>query len=181
METMENQQNQGIPENTLSLEEVLEQAAPYIAWMLGKYRIPEQEREDVLAVAVLAAVRCWGEIRSPQSWLIGTLRHECLQYWRRRRRRPELGMESWQLEKVGGSSSPQPWRRVDLERALSRLEPRRQRVFREVYEEGWSCGEAAERGGYKSSGGSKIVERCRRTLATALSGGPISSTGHPLF
>src|SRR3954463_15823574 len=68
-----------------SLEEILERAEPKLRRVLGRYRIPAQDAEDLLQETFLIMVSKAGSIRNPDAWLVATLANRCIIYWRRQR------------------------------------------------------------------------------------------------
>ena len=43
------------------------------------------DAEDILQDAQLTLLYKWDKVRSPESWLIGTVKKKCIMYWRKRR------------------------------------------------------------------------------------------------
>ncbi len=69
---------------------------PAIRTILVRYRIPPEEADDLVQTTFLEALRQAPTIRHPVAWMIGTLRHHCLEHRRRghRLRRRQVSLDS---------------------------------------------------------------------------------------
>jgi RNA polymerase sigma factor (sigma-70 family) len=139
--------------------------------VFARFRIPEQDAEDLLQQALLTYVRKRQTVRNPESWLVGTLRNRCLKYWRSRRRRLYTAVDSAILESVasdGASGQEHSDMRRDLEGAMGRLRPRCRSILGLRYGLGCEPRETARRLGYKESSIYKLMERCLAALSSQL-------------
>src|SRR5258708_7527350 len=68
------------------LPALLEVVRPELRRVLGHFRIPPDDAEDLVQTALLLTVARWGEIQDPRAWIVGTLRMRCIIYWRDRER-----------------------------------------------------------------------------------------------
>src|SRR3978361_2456631 len=91
-----------------SLEEILERAEPKLRRVLGRYRIPAQDAEDLLQETFLIMVSKWGTIRNPDSWLLATLSNRCIIYWRKYRSRLWDLVDTAILELLAEAEAPAP-------------------------------------------------------------------------
>ena len=110
-----------------SFEELLKGLEHRLRAVLARFRIPEQDAEDLLQQALLAFVCKRHTVRDVESWLLGTLRNRCLKYWRARRRSLYTAVDSAILESVAGDGAAgqeQADIRHDLKGAMGRLRPR---------------------------------------------------------
>ena len=154
-----------------SFEELLKGLEPRFRAVLARFRIPEQDAEDLLQQALLTYVRKRHTVRNPESWLVGTLRNRCLKYWRARRRSLYTAVDSAILESVAGEAASSQERsdmRRDLQGAMGRLRPRCRSILGLRYGLGCEPRETARRLGYKESSIYKLVERCLAALSTHL-------------
>ena len=63
----------------------VENVEPRLREMLDKYRIPAEDREDMLTQVLLSTLYQWEglrEARAPERRVQGTLRCHCKMYWR---------------------------------------------------------------------------------------------------
>jgi RNA polymerase sigma factor (sigma-70 family) len=160
-----------------SLEELLRELQPRFKAVFARFRIPEQDSEDLLQQALLTYVRKRHTVRDPAAWLVGTLRNRCLKYWRARRRSLYTAVDSAILESVVSGGVPDQERvdmRRDLRGALGRLRPSCRSILGLRYGLGCKPRETARRLGYKESSIYKLVERCLAALSSQLFEAPRS-------
>ncbi len=139
--------------------------------VFARFRIPEQDAEDLLQQALLTYVRKRHTVRDPESWLVGTLRNRCLKYWRARRRSLYIAVDEALLESLatpGETSQERADLRRDLSTAMGRLRPRCRSILGLRYGLGCEPRETARRLGYKESSIYKLVERCLAALSSQL-------------
>ncbi len=144
---------------------------PRFRMVFARFRIPEQDAEDLLQQALLTFVRKRHTVRDPESWLVGTLRNRCLKYWRARRRSLYTAVDAAILESVatdGATNQEQVEIRSDLRGAMDRLRPRCRSILGLRYGLGCEPRETARRLGYKESSIYKLVERCLAALSNQL-------------
>jgi RNA polymerase sigma factor (sigma-70 family) len=131
--------------------------------------IPRQDAEDVLQQCFLAFVKKAPGIENVEPWLVGTLRRECLMYWRRRYRSLYDNVDRSILEQtqdVRDQGSPESEAiRHDLDKAIGKTSNRCRQVLRLRYRLGYENQEVAEKLGYEPSGMRKIVSRCIAALS----------------
>lgn len=156
-----------------SLEEILERAEPKLRRVLGRYRIPAQDAEDLLQETFLIMVSKAGSIRNPDPWLVATLANRCIIYWRKHRAKLWDLVDSTLLELLADVESPPQERadlRYDLESLLAELPDRCRSLLRLRYGFGCSTAETAERMGYCKSSIRKVTRRCLASLTEQLLG-----------
>ena len=73
------------PELRESLDILLKNSRPRLERVLRNFEVPPEDAEDILQDAQLTLLYKWDKIRSPESWLIGTVKKKCIMYWRKRR------------------------------------------------------------------------------------------------
>ena len=160
-----------------SFEELLRELKPRFRMVFARYRIPEQDAEDLLQQALLTYVRKRPSVRDPASWLVGTLRNRCLKYWRARRRSLYTAVDAAILESVASEGVPNQEQveiRSDLAGAMGRLRPRCRSILGLRYGLGCEPRETARRLGYKESSIYKLMERCLAALSNQLLATPSS-------
>lgn len=150
--------------------DLLRRLRPRVLWLLGRHRIPPQDGDDLVQQTLLALIGKYGEVRDPEAWVLGTLRHKCLRYWRRSATLFER-VEEEVLEQTAPAEAPGQELadlRHDLEAALARLPERCRRILRQRYALGYRATEIAEALGYPPATVRKITSRCLRALAREL-------------
>jgi RNA polymerase sigma factor (sigma-70 family) len=156
-----------------SLEEILERTEPKLRRVLGRYRIPAQDAEDLLQETFLIMVSKAGSIRNPDAWLVATLSNRCIIYWRKHRARLWDLVDTTILELLADAEAPSQELadlRYDLESLLSELPDRCRSLLRLRYGFGCSTAETAERMGYCKSSIRKVTRRCLSALTEQLLG-----------
>ena len=126
---MSDLENHGIEDSSPkdSFDDFLKKVEPRLKRVLGTYRIPADDAEDVLQQTLLALVYQWDRVRDPECWLLGTLKRHCLMYWRTNRRRIYSAVDSTILEWLSEPVAPSQERAdllCDLENLLGRLPSR---------------------------------------------------------
>ena len=156
------------PEASPGLEEFLDRIRPAAVGLLRRYRIPDEDSEDILQEALLIFILRSPAVEEPGKWLLGTLRNRCLMYWRDRRRQSFLTVNSPLLDATADPRLSLQERISllrDLKRLLARLPEHYRLVLETRYLEGLSPAETASRLGYRESGIYKIIERGKTALA----------------
>ncbi len=158
-------------DSELPVEEFLDRIQPRLRSILAHHRIPPEDAEDVLQQALLALVYKWDEIRGPESWLLGTLRHKCLVYWRSRRRSLYHAVDAVILDHFADSTKSDQERlelASDLNALVADLPERCRKILRLRYRLGYDPPEVAEEMGYSPASISKVTNRCLAALNRAL-------------
>lgn len=166
-------QVEGRPIEESSFDELLRGLEPRFRVVFARFRIPEQDAEDLLQQALLTYVRKRHTVRNPEAWLLGTLRNRCLKYWRTRRRSLYTAVDNAILESVaedGAVGQERAAMRRDLKGAMGRLRPRCRSILGLRYGLGCEPRETARRLGYKESSIYKLMERCLAALSSQLMG-----------
>jgi RNA polymerase sigma-19 factor, ECF subfamily len=154
-------------EADLSFEDLLEQVKPKLTQILARYRIPAQDADDVLQEAFVTLAHKSQIIRSPEAWLVVTLRNRCLIYWRNRRKHFHQGVDAAILDLLAEPQAPSQRRtelRCDLDKVVGRLPARCRSLLRLRYGLGCNSGEVAERMGYCKTSVRKVTSRCLAAL-----------------
>jgi RNA polymerase sigma factor (sigma-70 family) len=162
-------QDRPIPEDAFG--DLLERVEPRVKSLLAAYRIPPQDAEDLLQQALLALLYSWDTVREPEHWMIGTLRRQCLLYWRRHRRRIYSAVDSTLLELLSQPVSPSQVREemlTDLSGLIDRLPPRCRSLLDLRFRLGYEPGEVASLMGYRLSSIAKVTNRCLAALSRQL-------------
>lgn len=158
-------------EPELTFDQFLKKVEPKLKRLLTTYRIPVDDAEDVLQQSLLALVYQWDRVRDPETWLIGTLKRNCLMYWRTNRRRIYQSVDSTLLELLSEPVAPSQERTdllCDLESLLGRLPSRCRQLLHLRFQLGFDPLEAARRLGYRASSIGKITNRCLAALSREL-------------
>jgi RNA polymerase sigma factor (sigma-70 family) len=146
----------------VELEKLLARCRPQLSRVLYRFRIPQQDAEDLLQETFLILISKWETVRSPEAWLAGTLRNRCILYWRRQRARLDEAMDQALLE-VLAEVEPPPQEhsdlRCDLAEALGRLEPRQRALLELRYAWGCTSQEAGDRLGHGAASVRKMTQR----------------------
>lgn len=105
--------------------ELLSRLRVRLAAIIAAYEIPPHDAEDLVQDALLAFVSQRAEIRSPENYLLGILRHCCAAYIRQRyKERHVLQVDPATLEALAGAGPPGHEsldRRLDLATLLDTL------------------------------------------------------------
>lgn len=155
----------------LSLEDLLEKMKPQMRQVLYRYRIPQQDSEDLVQQTMLTLVYKRAQVEKPEPWLIATLRNRCIMYWRSRRNQLFETFDSSILELMAKpSQGGQEGLALhhDLQRAVDRLPERCRKILHLRYGLGYGPSEVAEKLGYQSSSIRKVTNRCLAALSKQL-------------
>ena len=158
--------------------DLVRQVRPRLKILLARYRIPLQDSEDLLQTTLLQLVYQWDRIRDHEAWLMGTMKRQCLMYWRDQRRRLYQAVDSALLEMVSEPVAPEQERAElmrDLEVLIERLPSRCRALLALRFRLGYEPAEVAEMLGYSAASIGKITSRClaalnRELLATGSGG-----------
>ena len=159
------------PELRDSLNTLLKSTRPRLERVLRGFEIPPEDAEDILQDAQLTLLYKWEKVRSPENWLVGTVKKKCIMYWRKRRGSLCEAVDAAILELIAAPQAPRQEREelaVDLDRVLSRISTRCRSVLRLRYGLGYGPNEVAERMGYRSSSIRKVTNRCLAALTRQL-------------
>ena len=168
------------PEIRESLNRLLKTARPRLERVLRHFEIPPEDAEDILQDAQLTLLYKWDKIRTPESWLIGTIKKKCIMYWRKRRGSLCDAVDTAILELVSVPQAPDQEKAelsTDLNRVLARLSTRCRSLLKLRYGLGYGPNEVAEQMGYRVSSIRKVTNRClaaltRQLLAVGFQRGP---------
>lgn len=159
------------PKASSSLEELLPRLEPRMKQILYRYRIPEQDADDLLQQTLLTLVYKRSTVQKPEPWILATLRNRCIMYWRSRRSQLYDAVDSTILELVAEAEVPMQERQTlnhDLEKVVGRLPTRCRDILRLRYGLGYKPSEVADQLGYKSSSIRKVTNRCLAALTRQL-------------
>jgi RNA polymerase sigma factor (sigma-70 family) len=102
-----------------ALEDFLEAARPKLDRQLAALKIPVEDAEDLVHDSLVSLLdHGMDGIENPEAWLLGTLRHKGLQYWRQQRREHRLQQI---LSRVLAAHEQAPQERQDSIRDLAAL------------------------------------------------------------
>lgn len=147
--------------------ELVRQVRPRLKILLARYRIPLQDSEDLLQQTLLHLVYQWDRIRDHEAWLMGTMKRQCLMYWREQRRRLYEAVDSAILELVSEPVAPEQERAElmrDLQVLIDRLPARCRALLALRFRLGYEPAEVAEMLGYSAASIGKITARCLAAL-----------------
>jgi RNA polymerase sigma factor (sigma-70 family) len=165
--------------------DLVRQVRPRLKILLARYHIPLQDCEDLLQTTLLQLVYQWDRIRDHEAWLMGTMKRQCLMYWRDQRRRLYQAVDSALLELVSEPVAPEQERAElmrDLEVLIDRLPARCRALLTLRFQLGYEPAEVAAMLGYSAASIGKITSRClaalnRELLATGSAGSPGGCSG----
>jgi RNA polymerase sigma factor (sigma-70 family) len=153
------------------LEELWPGLRPRLRAILKAYRIPYPDTEDLLQDVFVTAITKWETVHTPDAWLLGTLRHKCWLYWKRRRNDRLQAVDMPMLESLSEPVPPVQEREErlwDLETLAGSLCLRHRTVLWLRFGLGLSTDEVAARTGYNCSSIRKLtcrtVARLQREL-----------------
>ncbi|HYG65246.1 MAG TPA: sigma-70 family RNA polymerase sigma factor [Thermoanaerobaculia bacterium] len=150
-----------------SLDQLLRRLRPRLKQVLGRYRIPAHDAEDLVQEALVSTIQKWDEIQDPEAWLMVTLRNRCVVYWRKRRNALYNSVDTAILELLSEPvAAPQEKAELlwDLNNLLEELPPRCRKLLRLRYGLGFDSAEVAEQMGYHPSSVRKVARRCMAAL-----------------
>ncbi len=143
---METPISRTVPNHTI--EELLVRLKPRLRSILGRYRIPFQDAEDLVQDALLLLVRKIEDLRDPEAYLLTTLQFRCRMYWRSQGLRRQEAVAAERLEDLAQPLPPAQDKvvlRQDLARLLADIPPRPRKLIRLRYGLGYTSREVAER------------------------------------
>ena len=159
------------PELRESLNNLLKNSRPRLERVLRNFEIPPEDAEDILQDAQLTLLYKWDKVRSPESWLIGTVKKKCIMYWRKRRGSLCEAVDTAILDLLAVPQAPDQEKTdlsTDLSRVLARLSQRCRSLLRLRYGLGYGPTEVAEQMGYQTSSIRKVSNRCLAALTRQL-------------
>lgn len=157
-------------ETDKTLAEWLEELRPRLSAILGSFRIPPEDGEDLVQNVCLQYLRKRDGIRDPGYWIPGALRNECLMFLRTKSRRFTVAVDGALLDLMGGDATPdtppqeQALLRRNLSRWIAQLDWRCRSILRLRYHLGHETREVAEAMGYRPSSVDKVTRRCLDAL-----------------
>lgn len=150
-----------------TLDQLLRRLRPRLKQILGRYRVPAHDAEDLVQEALVSTIQKWEEIQDPEAWLLVTLRNRCVVYWRKRRTNLYSSVDAAILELLSEPvSAPQEKAelRWDLKNLIDELPARCRTLLRLRYGLGYDSSEVAEQMGYHPSSVRKVARRCMAAL-----------------
>lgn len=155
------------------LGDLLERLRPKLRSILFRFRIPEQDAEDLIQETLLSLVCREEALESPDAWMIAGLRYRCLMYWRSRRRCLYRTVDQTLLE-VLAQPEPSSADRFDIvhdvQKVLPQIPQRCRSVIELRYRQGMRPKEVAQELGYQNSSIATITKRCLAALSRKLLG-----------
>ena len=151
--------------------------------ILYRYRIPPQDAEDLVQTALLAMIAKWDEIKTPNTWLCGTLENCCRAYLRERRRHAArfLELDGMELNPTTEGHWPLHDLWIDLDRLLLLLPAGHRQLLVLRFRLGFGAAEAARATGFAGSSGRQTLRRSLARLRAAIGGetAPVESPRSP--
>lgn len=154
-----------------AVQELLDSQRPRLLALFTRYRIPPEDVEDLVQQALLALVYQHERIRTPGSWLVGTVRNRCRAYWNERSRQVYDAVDQHVLDGLpSDEASRQELHdlRHDLSQLVAELPPRTRELIRLRYLWGYEPAEAAAALGYSPASVSKTTLRAFAKLSRRL-------------
>ncbi|HET9225597.1 MAG TPA: sigma-70 family RNA polymerase sigma factor [Thermoanaerobaculia bacterium] len=155
------------PAGRESIDQLLRRLRPRLKQVLGRYRIPAHDAEDLIQEALISTIQKWETIQDPEAWLLVTLRNRCVVYWRKRRNTLYNSVDTAILELLSEPvAAPQERAELlwDLNNLLEELPPRCRKLLQLRYGLGYDSSEVAEKMGYHPSSVRKVARRCMAAL-----------------
>src|SRR3979411_1670798 len=159
------------PELRESLNILLKNSRPRLERVLRNFEITPEDAEDILQDAQLTLLYKWDKIRSPENWLVGTVKKKCIMYWRKRRGSLCEAVDTAILDLISPPQAPAQEKTeltYDLNRVLSRLSTRCRSLLRLRYGLGYGPTEVAGQVGYPTSSIRQVPNRCLAALKVQL-------------
>ncbi len=150
-----------------SIEHLLQRLRPRLKQILGRYRVPAHDAEDLVQEALVSTIQKWDEIQDAEAWLLVTLRNRCVVYWRKKRTNLYNSVDAAILELLSEpEAAPQEKAEIrwDLDNLIEELPPRCRKLLRLRYGLGFDSSEVAEQMGYHPSSVRKVARRCMASL-----------------
>jgi RNA polymerase sigma factor (sigma-70 family) len=154
-----------------NLARLLHELEPELRRTFVRFRIPEQDCEDLLQDCLLAFVRKQQDLHAPGIWLSKALSNRCLNYWRSRRRAFLEAVDATALEEIAGSCDPDDERvglARDLTCAISGLPRHCRSILRHRYGLDKDSPEVAQSLGYSPTSIRQVTHRCLSALTRRL-------------
>lgn len=161
----------------VDLADLLRRLAPTLGAILGRFRIPPEDADDVVQQALLQYVRKRSHIREPEPWLRGAVRNECRMYWRGRSRRLTVAVDQAVLDVVADAPGEEPERKIlrrNLGRWVAGLPENCRSLLRMRYSLELDVREVADRTGYRPSSVDKVTKRCLDALSRKMAAAAVS-------
>lgn len=155
----------------LSISALVPKLQPKLRRILGRYRVPVEDAEDILQQSFLDLVYKQKTIYNPEAWLLATVRNRCIIYWRRRRSQLCESVDLAILDLLAQPEAPKQSGTIlrhDLERVLGQLPERCRSLLRLRYGLGYKPSEVAAALGYQPSSIRKVTSRCLSRLTRQL-------------
>jgi len=151
--------------------------------ILYRYRIPPQDAEDLVQTALLAMIAKRDEIKTPNTWLCGTLENCCRAFLRERRQYAArfLELDGMELDPATEGQWPLHDLRIDLDRLLLLLPAGHRQLVVLRFRLGFAAAEAARATGFAGSSGRQTLRRSLARLRAAIGGetAPVESPRSP--
>lgn len=154
-----------------AVKALLDSQWPRLLALFSRYRIPPEDVEDLLQQALLALVYQHERIRTPGSWLVGTVRNCCRTYWAQRSKQVYDAVDQRVLDGLSADEAcGQELHdlRRDLSLLVAELPPRTRELIRLRFLLGYEPAEAAAALGYSPSSVSKTTLRAFEKLSRRL-------------
>jgi len=156
---------------------MLRRLSPDLQAILGRFRIPPEDADDLVQQALLQFVRKRSQIQSPEPWLRGAVKNECRMYWRGRSRKLTVAVDQGVLDVMAGGTADDPERAI-LRRGLSRwlaaLPWNCRSLLQLRYGMELNVREVAKRTGYRPASVDKVTKRCLDALSRKMAAAAVS-------
>jgi len=151
--------------------DLLRRLEPRLKRELARFRIPPEDAEDVLQESFFHLYIQWDHIRDREAWLMGTLKRQCLLYWRKRKRCRTQAVEPVLLEFLSPPVEADQERAQlmrDLQELIDSLPERCRSLLTLRFRMGFEPPEVAETMSYSPTSIGKITSRCLDLLIRQL-------------
>lgn len=133
--------------------------------VMRNFEIPEEDKDEILQNALLTLIKKSDKIRNTESWLIGTVKKNCMTYWRKRRDSLTNAVDAAILDLL---EMPPQVDNSDLAAVLDSLSPRCRQLLMLRYGLGYGASDTAEALGYHVTSVRKVTTRCLSSLVRLL-------------
>jgi RNA polymerase sigma factor (sigma-70 family) len=153
-----------VPPPELDLHRLMVETRAALRALFRASGIGPPDAEDILQESLMIVLQRFRDARhvaDPPSFLLGTAKKRIQQHFQRRRRERLVGVDVAQLERMGGSDSPQRQidSRQDARKLLAKLPRRSGRIVEMRYGHGLSSRDIARQAGGSESSVRKMASR----------------------
>jgi RNA polymerase sigma factor (sigma-70 family) len=157
---------------TLDAESIYREHYPLLHFISRqRFKLPENDAENVIHEVFLLFLTQSDEIRSPRSWLIGAISNSCRAYWRSSDRIEPLPSDYDRREDPAHAEIAEKVAiRITVRETLQRLHEKCQTTLRLHYFDGCSAPEVAKKLDTTNRYAEKLIHKCLKRAFEIYSG-----------